>query len=34
LHTSMSVGDVIYSVSEHKYYKVASIGFKELKIVG
>lgn len=34
LHTSMSVGDVVYSVKKNKYYKVAPIGFEELRIVG
>lgn len=29
-HTSMSVGDVIYSIKEDKFYRVDNAGFSEL----
>jgi len=31
-HTSMSVGDVIYSAAEHKYFMVDTFGFKEISL--
>lgn len=31
-HTSMSVGDIIWNVREDKYFLVAPIGFKEVKL--
>jgi hypothetical protein len=29
-HTSMSVGDVIYSITDDKFYRVDNRGFSEL----
>jgi hypothetical protein len=31
-HTSMSVGDVVYSITEDKFYCVNNIGFSELRL--
>lgn len=31
-HTSMSVGDIIWNVREDKYFWVAPIGFKEVRL--
>jgi len=32
-HTSMSVGDVIYSQIENKFYFVDTFGFAELELI-